>query len=148
MAKLPAYITIAFDFTGAITIQQIQYREVLEVDGVLTEVKQYPPDLITAPQANDLITATVKDLAGAVAAGHIVAVREATTRAEQAEAAKADAEAEAAAADALAKARAEADAAEARAELEAKDASIQALLAELEAAKAITVVDALAHSVV
>ena len=75
MAKLPAYITIAFDLTGALNIQQIQYREVLSVDGVLTEVKQYPPDLIKAPQENDQLTATLKDAVGAIAAGHLEAVR-------------------------------------------------------------------------
>jgi ABC-type nitrate/sulfonate/bicarbonate transport system substrate-binding protein len=84
MAKLPAYITIAFDLTGALSIQQIQYREVLDVDGVLTEVKQYPPDLIVAPQANDQITATLKDAVGAIAAGHLEAVRAANAERDEA----------------------------------------------------------------
>lgn len=75
MAKLPAYITIAFDLTGALNIQQIQYREVLDVDGVPTEVKQYPVDLIKAPQENDQLTALLKDAVGAIAAGHLEAVR-------------------------------------------------------------------------
>jgi len=116
MAKLPAYITIAFDLTGALNIQQIQYREVVDVDGEMMEVKQYPPDLITAPQPNDLITATIKDAVGAIAAGHLAAVR-------QANAERDDALARFAAVDG-------ANIERLRAELAAKDANLQQLLAE------------------
>ncbi len=80
MAKIPAYITIAFDLTGVLTIQQIQYREVLDADGVLTEVKQYPPDLIKAPQENDQLTALLKDAVGAIAAGHLETLKAAFPR--------------------------------------------------------------------
>jgi hypothetical protein len=113
MAKLPAYITIAFDLTGALSVQQIQYREVVDVDGELLEVKQHPPDLITAPQPNDQLTATLTAAVGAIAAGHLEAVRVANAKV-----------------------------AELTAEVASKDANVQALLAsvaELEAAKKVTV---------
>lgn len=121
MAKLPAYITIAFDLTGALNIQQIQYREVLEVDGVLTEVKQYPPDLIKAPQENDQLTATIKDAVGAIAAGHLEAVR-------VADAARDEAVAKFEGVDGANVERLQQD-------LASANANIQALLAELESFK-------------
>lgn len=119
MARVPAYFTAAFDLAGKLTIQQIQYREVLEVDGVLTEVKQYPPDLIKAPHENDLITAKIKEAVGAIAAGHLLAVAEA-----QAERDEAVARFEAVDG---------ANVERLKQELAAKDANIQALMAELQA---------------
>jgi hypothetical protein len=118
MAKVPAYFTAAFGLDGVLTIQQIQYREVVEVEGELLEVKQYPPDLITAPQVNDQITATIADAVGAIAAGHLEAVRQATAERDEAvvrfEAVNG------------------ANIEHLRAELVAKDAIIQGLLTEKE----------------
>lgn len=141
MAKIPAYFTVAFDFKGAVKIQQIQYREVLEVDGELLEVKQYPPDLIKAPQDNDLITGLLKDATDAIAAGAIKAVAEA-----QADRDTGIAAAEEHQAARVLELKAKATAAEERfgavegeriealmADVATKDANIQALMAELQA---------------
>lgn len=117
MAKVPAYFTAAFGLDGKLTIQQIQYREVVDVDGVLTEVKQYPVDLIKAPQVNDQLTATIVDAVGAIAAGHLEAVR-------QAEAERDEAVAKFEAVNGANVERLQAD-------LAAKDANIQALLEQM-----------------
>lgn len=125
MSKVPAYITIAFGLDGKLTIRQIQYREVVDVDGELTEVKQYPPDLITAPQPNDLMTAKLEDALGAIAAGQIVALG-------AAEAERDEAVARFAAVDGANVERLQADLASANANIQ----SLLAKVADLEAALA------------
>lgn len=74
---IPAYLTVAFDLTGAVKIQQIQYRRVYFTDGVPDDEGQLLPiEFIKAPLENDAITATLEDALDAATAGALLRTAE------------------------------------------------------------------------
>lgn len=75
--QVPAYVTSAFDTSGKLIIQQIQYRMVLFRDGVPdAEGKLLPIQLIKAPLPGDTIEATLKQALDAVTAGQALLIAE------------------------------------------------------------------------
>ena len=112
-------VLLRFDAEGKLAGAHAQYLSGIAEDGVTLQAT--PGDAVPLSLVDAADKLTLKKVLGDATAALVEAKEAAESEATEA------------------KARAEADAAEARAELEAKDASIQALLAELEAAKAITV---------
>lgn len=71
----PAYFTAAWDLAGALKIQQIQYRTVLDRDGVPDrELELLPSQFIKAPLENDPITATLAEALDAINAGALLRI--------------------------------------------------------------------------
>lgn len=105
MAKVPAYFTAAFDFEGNLKIQQIEYREVITLDGELMEIKRYPAELlhVANPTPQDVVmTNLLKDALGAVGGALADTCRQAEVKAASLEA-----------------------------DIQAKDANIQELMAQV-----------------
>lgn len=77
---LPAYITIAFDLDGKVKVRQIQERRIIkDGDTVINgggDGELLPIRLITAPQKNDVIEATLKDALDAATAGALLRTAE------------------------------------------------------------------------
>lgn len=73
---LPAYITIAFDLDGKVKVRQIQERRIIkDGDTVINgggEGELLPIRLITAPQKNDVIEATLAEALDAATAGALL----------------------------------------------------------------------------
>lgn len=77
---VPAYIIIAFDLNGKVKIQQIQERLVIR-DGETVingngEGELQPIRLITAPQKNDTVEATLTEALDAATTGALLRVAE------------------------------------------------------------------------
>lgn len=95
---LPAYITIAFDLDGKVKVRQLQERRVIkDGDTVINgggEGELLPIRLITAPQKNDAIEATLKDALDAATAGALLQTAHLEAQVADLETAKQEAETE------------------------------------------------------
>lgn len=70
ISKVPAYFTAAFDLDGSLKIQQIQYREVLNTNGVLRDLGLLPIELlhVVNQTPHDVVSNTLQQALGEVAA--------------------------------------------------------------------------------